>query len=231
MEASERARLVEAHLDLSQRAAKQIYARVRQYVEFDELVALGNQGLAEAAQRFDPDRGVQFKTFAWYRVQGAIVDGLRKATSLPRSVWAQLVALRAAADYLEHRGERDAGAAKTGVAPPSGADALAAAKSALSAIKTMYMTSLEAAQDGGFDPADERRDPGEAIDTQRMAGKIKEALARLSEKERQLMTKHYWEGKNLLEAGAELGISKSWASRMHSQVVEKLRAIVDAGTP
>ena len=42
------------------------------------------------------------------------------------------------------------------------------------------------------------------------------------------MTKHYWEGKNLLEAGAELGISKSWASRMHAQAVEKLRAVVDA---
>jgi RNA polymerase sigma factor for flagellar operon FliA len=44
------------------------------------------------------------------------------------------------------------------------------------------------------------------------------------------MTKHYWEGKNLLEAGAELGMSKSWASRLHAQVVEKLRAIVDAGS-
>ena len=41
------------------------------------------------------------------------------------------------------------------------------------------------------------------------------------------MTKHYWEGKNLLEAGAELGISKSWASRLHAQVVEKLRAVVE----
>ena len=41
------------------------------------------------------------------------------------------------------------------------------------------------------------------------------------------MTKHYWEGKNLLEAGAELGISKSWASRLHAQAVERLRDAVD----
>lgn len=231
MEASERARLVEASMDLAQRAAKMIYPRVKQYVEFDELVALGNSGLAEAAARFDPARGVPFKAFAWYRVQGAIVDGLRRATTLPRSVWAQLVALRAAADYLEHRGDRDAGAARTGVAPPRGADALTAAKTALSAIRTMYMTSLEAARDAGFDPAGEPADPVAALDTQRLGDRLRAALARLPEKERALVTKHYWEGKNLLEAGAELGISKSWASRLHAQAVEKLRAIVDGDEP
>lgn len=231
MEASERARLVEASMDLAQRAAKMIYPRVKQYVEFDELVALGNSGLAEAAARFDPTRGVPFKAFAWYRVQGAIVDGLRRATTLPRSVWAQLVALRAAADYLEHRGDRDAGAARTGVAPPRGADALTAAKTALSAIRTMYMTSLEAARDAGFDPAGEPADPVAALDTQRLGDRLRAALARLPEKERALVTKHYWEGKNLLEAGAELGISKSWASRLHAQAVEKLRAIVDGDEP
>jgi len=49
----------------------------------EELVALGNTGLAEAAQRFDDTRGATFATYAWYRVQGAIVDGLRKMTQLP----------------------------------------------------------------------------------------------------------------------------------------------------
>ena len=105
-----------------------IYPRVKQHVEFDELVALGNAGLAEAAQRFDPTRGASFKTFAWYRVQGSIIDGLRKATNLPRRAWAKLVALRAASEYLEHRAERDVGAAQHGVKPAEGADALAAIK-------------------------------------------------------------------------------------------------------
>ena len=45
-----------------------IFPRVRDHIEFDELVALGNAGLAEAASRFDPDRGASFSTFAWYRV-------------------------------------------------------------------------------------------------------------------------------------------------------------------
>src|SRR5438445_5385324 len=113
-----------------------IYVRVKEHIELEELIAFGNTVLAEAAQRFDPTRNTSFATFAWYRVQGAIVDGLRKLTHLPRSTWRKLVALRAARDYLENRAERDAGAAQTGAAPPEGVDALAAAKSAMAAIRT-----------------------------------------------------------------------------------------------
>jgi RNA polymerase sigma factor for flagellar operon FliA len=208
-----------------------IYPRVHEHVEFDELVALGNVGLAEAASRFDPSRGVSFAMFAWYRVQGAIVDGLRRSSNLPRRVWARLVALRAASEYLEHRAERDLGTAQRGARPAEGAEALEAVKSALSAIRTMYMTSLEALEEQGFEAPDPSLPiPDERLDTRRLSANLREALAQLPEKERVLVTKYYWEGKNLLEAGAELGISKSWASRLHAQAVERLRAFVDAET-
>ncbi len=207
-----------------------IFPRVRDHIEFDELVALGNAGLAEAASRFDPDRGASFSTFAWYRVQGSIIDGLRRSSNLPRRVWAKLVALRAASEYLENRAERDLGAAKQGARPAEGADALAAVKSAMSAIRTMYVTSLEGLRETGFDAADAAPGPDAGLDTQRLGARLRDAVQALPEKERALMTKHYWEGKNLLEAGAELGISKSWASRLHAQAVERLRSIVDAET-
>lgn len=204
-----------------------IYPRVRDHVEFDELVALANAGLAEAATRYDPTKGASFNTFAWYRVHGAIIDGIRRSTNLPRRVWAKLVALRAASEYLEHRGERDQGAAQKGVAPASGPDALAAVKEAMSAIRTMYVTSLETLQEKGFDPSGEPPTVADNIDTTRLGAKIREAIEALPEKERALVKKHYWEGKNLLEAGAELGISKSWASRLHAQAVDRLRKLVD----
>lgn len=228
MDAAARARLVEDHLDTARRAAKMIYPRVKEHVEFDELVAIGVTGLAEAAQRFDPTRGASFNTFAWYRVQGAIIDGLRKSTNLPRRVWAQLVALRAASEYLEHRIERDAGAAQKGAKPAEGADALAAVKSAMSAIRTMYLTSLETMRESGFDPGQPAPDVASDIDDRRGAIRIRKAIEKLPDKERELVKKHYWEGKNLLEAGAELGISKSWASRLHAQAVERLRTIVES---
>ena len=189
---------------------------------------MANAGLVEAAQRYDASKGASFNTFAWYRVHGAIIDGIRKNTQLPRRVWAKLVALRAASEYLEHRVERDAGATQRGVAPPEGAAALAAIKDAMSAIRTMYVTSLETLrEDKGFDPAGENEAPADRIHATRMAAKIRIALEALPDKERALVTKHYFEGKNLLEAGAELGISKSWASRMHAQAVDRLRKVLD----
>ncbi len=204
-----------------------IYPRVRDHIELDELVALGNTGLAEAAQRFDPDRGASFATFAWYRVNGAIVDGLRRQTQLPRRTWAKLVALRAAGEYLEQRGEAQAGAMQRGAAPVEGSDALREIRDAMSAIRTMYVTSLDAMRDRGFDTADGAPASDAQLDTSRFAAKLRAAIEGLPDRERALVTKHYYEGKNLLEAGAELGISKSWASRLHAQAVEKLRMIVD----
>jgi RNA polymerase sigma factor for flagellar operon FliA len=225
-----RAQLVERNLELARRAAAVLHPRVRDHVSFEELVALANAGLAEAASRYDPARGVQFATFAWYRINGAMVDGLRKTTPLPRRTWAKLVALRAASDYLENRGERDRGATERGTQPATGGDALAQIQQAMSAIRTMYLTSLETLREGGFDVADDAPAMAEQIDSGRLARRLRQAIASLPDKQRALVTKHYWEGKNLLEAGAELGMSKSWASRLHAQAVEKLRQIVDTGS-
>jgi RNA polymerase sigma factor for flagellar operon FliA len=221
-----KAQLVEHHLGLARRAAAAIHPRVKDHVAFEEVVALANAGLAEAAERFDPARGASFATFAWYRVHGTIIDGLRKATQLPRRTWARLVALRAAGEYLEHRGERDRAAAERG-APALGSDALGAVARAMSAVRTMYVLSLEALRDRGFDAAGEAPAPSDGLDRARTAARLREAIARLPDKERAIVTKHYFEGKTLLEAGAELGVSKSWASRLHAQAVDQLRALIE----
>jgi RNA polymerase sigma factor FliA len=222
-----RAQLVERHLDLARRAAALLHPRVRDHVALDELVALANAGLAEAASQYDPARGASFATFAWYRVNGAIVDGLRKAAPLPRRTWARLVALRAANEYLENLGERERGATGRGAQPATGATQLAAVGDALAAIRTIYLTSLEALPDRGHDVASDGPAPPDHVEAARLAERLRAALTALPERERALMTKHYWEGKNLLEAGAELGISKSWASRLHAQAVDRLRAALD----
>ena len=100
----------------------------------------------------------------------------------------------------------------------------------MSAIRTMYMTSFESLRDDGFDVADDVPATTDKLDGARLASRLREAIAKLPDNERALVTKHYWEGKNLLEAGAELGMSKSWASRLHAQAVDKLRQIVDVGS-
>ncbi len=226
----EPAQLIEQHLELPRKAARMLYPRVRDHVEFDELVALGNAGLAEAAGRYDPTLGASFSTFAWYRVHGAMVDGLRKMTTLPRRTWAKLVALRGAAEYLENRGERDAGAAQRGAPARTPTESLASIKDAIAAIQTICLTSLEQLREAGGDVRADPVDAEDNLDRARLAARLRAALAALPEREQELLKKHYFEDKNLLEAGAELGRSKTWASRLHAQAIDRLRVALQNDT-
>lgn len=228
MDDAQRAALAAQHLDLPRRAAKIIAARVREHVDFDDLVALGNLGLAEAVDRYDPAAGASFRTFAWYRVQGAILDGVRRNTNLPRRVWARLTALTATAEYLEAAGGR-ATAARATAAAPTTADRLREVQAALGAIRTMYMVSIDAVPEDSF--AQDAPALDDALGRQRQAATLRAALAKLPERERALLTAHYVDGQTLLDAGAALGMSKSWASRLHARAVDQLRGLLAEDTP
>ncbi|HUQ01529.1 MAG TPA: sigma-70 family RNA polymerase sigma factor [Kofleriaceae bacterium] len=223
----DRSELAARHLDLARKAASLYYPRVRAHVSYDDLVAMASVGLSEAASRFDPAVGASFKTFAWYRVQGAILDGLRKETALPRAVWARIVTLRATASYLEAQAQR-ASAAKDKAQAATTADKLREVRAALGAIRTMYTVSIHQLEPDSFRSTESA--PDDALARERQKQALSAALATLPEKERQLMHKHYVEGKSLLDAGAELGMSKSWASRLHARAVDQLRArLADTG--
>jgi len=92
-------RLVEDHIPFVRSIARKLREQVTM-VEFDDLVGFGMQGLIEAGQRFDDRHGVAFTTFAYYRVRGAMFDGLRSMGWLPRSEYARLRLEERANAYL-----------------------------------------------------------------------------------------------------------------------------------
>jgi len=104
--------------------ARNIAKTLPHHVEYDELVAFGQIGLTEAANAFDPRRGVSFTTFAHYRVRGAIFDGLRKMTWLPPAARRTVVEQSAADELVQvsiadiQLGGKEATPAKLSKAPP-----------------------------------------------------------------------------------------------------------------
>src|SRR5260221_12843160 len=88
--AKERQRLVDANVPFVRSIAAKIKEQLPREIEFDDLVAYGMQGLLEAAQRFDGSHGTSFTTFAYYRVRGAMFDGLRGMGWLPRAEYSPL---------------------------------------------------------------------------------------------------------------------------------------------
>jgi RNA polymerase sigma factor FliA len=225
MAASQVKQLVEQHLSLVQAIARKVKKSVGASVDVDDLVGYGSKGLVEAAERFDARHGVAFSTFAYYRIRGAMYDGLRSMGWYSRADYARYRAEERANEYLRSRADRDGAARAEGASP--GADpagALADVHEILSGVATIHITSLEAAAA----VADESRPPPDlAIEGQRMATRVRRAVGALPDKERRLMELYYFADKNLEEAGAELGLSKSWACRLHARAVELLRAAID----
>jgi RNA polymerase sigma factor for flagellar operon FliA len=148
-----------------------------------------------------------------------------------RSDYARYRAEERANEYLQNSAER-AGAAESaagaaGARPDAGA-ALTEIAELLGGVAAVHITSLEAAAT----MVDERLPPPDEDAERRQTGaRLRAAIGQLPEKERRLMELYYYSEKNLEEAGAELGLSKSWACRLHARAVALLRDALVEGAP
>jgi RNA polymerase sigma factor for flagellar operon FliA len=217
--------LVEKHLSLVQGIARKVKKSLGATMDIDDLVGYGSKGLVEAAERFDGRAGVAFSTFAYYRIRGAMYDGIRTMGWYSRADYARYRAEERSNEYLQNQADRE-GAARAqapdaaGDAKPDPAAALAGVGEILSGIATIHITSLEAAAT----VADQTfAAPDAALDSDRLSRRVREAMKTLPDKERQLMEMYYFGEKNLEQAGAQLGLSKSWACRLHARAVDLLR--------
>src|SRR5215831_13604038 len=98
---SNRDSLIERYRSYAHALAAHFIGRVPAQVEKDDVLGYAELGLVEAATTFNPGAGVHFKTFAYYRVRGAIYDGLRSLGGMPREFYRQMKFERAASAYLE----------------------------------------------------------------------------------------------------------------------------------
>lgn len=190
-------------------------------LEMEELVAYGQIGLLEAAERFDPMVGTNFLTFAHYRIKGAIFDGLRKMGVL-RGGDARTAAMsERAAAYLGNLADREQG---TGGRGGSIDDDVMDISNAVTGLALVFATSLEGADSFSF--ADESLPVDQRLELEQMRRRVRAAIEHLPEKERKLLQGYYFQGKTLEEAGAEIGQSKSWASRLHARAIDRLKELL-----
>ncbi|MCA9582116.1 MAG: sigma-70 family RNA polymerase sigma factor [Myxococcales bacterium] len=185
----------------------------------EDLVAYGMSGLLEARSRFDASRGVQFNTFAYYRIRGAVFDGLRDFARLPRRAHAKLKAAEAADQITES----DAEARAQVPGEPTPAQAAQALADTLNKLSASYViNALGQDEEAAPDSAEEgllRRERRQSV---------RAVLDALPDRERALIDGHYFQGRQFDTVAAELGISKSWASRLHSKALHRLREALES---
>ena len=218
---TERDRLVRAHLPLVRTIAAGVRSSaVGAGIPLDDLVAYGANGLLDAAERFDPNRGVPFEIFCRYRVRGAIVDGIRRHHWLPRRAYKRFCADRLAHDGQPANDNAEPLATATGT---SGAPGPVFADIELRSLDPADHDDCAGARWNGrpmFQPAVEADD--------RLHVRARAAIQKLPYKERRLIELCYFEGKNLVEAGEALGMQRSWACRLHARAIATLRAALSS---
>ncbi|MCP3141427.1 sigma-70 family RNA polymerase sigma factor [Pyxidicoccus xibeiensis] len=191
-------------------------------LELDELVAYGQIGLLEAAERFDPKVGANFLTFAHYRIKGAIFDGLRKMGILRGSDARTAYAGERAAAYLGNLSDRESGTSNRG---SSFDDDVNDISDAVAGLAMVFATSLEGADTQGY--TDESLPVDVRMELEQTKNRVRAAIEKLPEKEKKLLQGYYFQGRTLEEAGAEIGQSKSWASRLHARAIDRLKELLN----
>ncbi len=211
----------EGGLDLVGSAVRHLCASGAHAGETDDLEAWGRAGLLEAARRFEPERGVSFRTFAYYRVRGAMIDGIRKMAPLSRRAHERLSLLQAAHSTSEGASE-DLSAVRADL---SSSDAQRMLQGHLATMATAMAVGLlcRPAWEGTEPVAEE---PGEGPEARlanaELAALLREALADLPPPEDEVVRRHYLESEALDSIGKSLGLSKSWTSRLHTRALKRL---------
>ena len=207
--------LAENHRSYAHAIASGILSKLPAHVEKSDVQACAELGLMEAARVFDSSLGVQFKTFAYYRIRGAIYDGLRKAAWFTRSQYKDFRFEQAANEYMKDSSEASAAQGVT-------MDEL---EHHTSSIVACYMLSLES--NDVAQPTDKRRSQEEELLAKEASARLRAAVPKLPEKNRRVIEAYYFEGRNLDEIGAEMGLSKSWTCRIHAKALEMLRGLLE----
>jgi len=175
-------------------------------IDIRDLIQFGQIGLIDALKKFDSKRGVQFQTYAYYRIKGAIYEGIKKEANFH----SYTVKYEQGCDDLIQQEDL--------ILQDDIDKSVDYLRSLVQKFTCVYILSLDAS----VNISDEENVENSAISSQ-LSNYIKEAIAKLNDKEKKLIILYYYCGLTLKEAGTKLGISKSWASRIHAEAIKKLK--------
>jgi RNA polymerase sigma factor for flagellar operon FliA len=217
------------HLPLVKQVVQRLAVRKPPHIDIDDLVSWGIVGLLDAIKKYDASKEAAFSTYAQFRIRGAILDHLRSLDWVPRSVRQKASLLEKTCRQLENTLGR----------PPQEEEIAAALgvdirdyQGLLSKVGEMSLFSLE---DLGFGTGEERlevsnlieptnsNDPLATLLTQERVEIVADAIGRLPERERMVVTLYYHEELTMKEVGAVLGLTESRVSQVHSQAMLRLR--------
>ena len=215
-------------LPLVRLVARGIHDRLPAHIELDELVSAGTLGLVDAARKYNPSKNVQFRSYAQFRIRGAILDSLRTLDWSPRELRRKGRALQDARRAVEARLGRAATEVELAAEMEMPLSALQQLTGTLRGLEVATLHA-ERSEDSGeeeltFLPAREEDNPlfryleGEARE------RVLAAIDGLPERERLVILFYYFEEMTMREIGMVLGVVESRVSQIHHETLRRLRS-------
>lgn len=224
---SHRDQVLLAHLPTVRYLARRIHERLPQHVELDDLISAGMVGLIDAFSKFDHTKQVQFKSYAQFRIRGAILDSLRTLDWSPRELRRKGRAVEEAIRSTTHKLGRVPAEHEIAREMDLG---LVEYQQLLGELKGLEIGSLhlERIEDSGdeelaYIPGTPDEDPLFRCLQGEMKQRLIDAIEELPEKERMVLTLYYYEELTMKEIGLTLGVVESRVSQIHSSAVVRLR--------
>jgi RNA polymerase sigma factor for flagellar operon FliA len=221
--------MIVEHMPLVKYLVGRIAPKLPAHLDLQDLISAATVGLINAADRFDPERGVLFKTFAEQHVRGAIIDELRSYDVLSRSMREKYKRLEREVLNLEHQLGRH----------PTGDEVAAALNISLdeyyAILDDVHVFTFISIDDSWEDTEgapfclaevlreSEAKNPQQQVMMMQLAEALGQAIETLPEKERLAVTLYYSEDLNLKEIGEVLGLTESRISQLISQAMVRLR--------
>ena len=208
---------IEKHQPLVMSIAKQIHKRLPRFITFEDVMSYGQVGLTQASRTYQPQPGTKFSSYAYYRITGAIYDGIARMNWTSRAEYRRYKALREANSVAESNSD--------------GADCDDPEKDARwfsNTVENLAVVYVFSSADddnpienqlAGNDDA-----PEDIAERNELCGILHHAIGELAEDEQQLVELTYFQGQSLAEAAKSLGRSRSWGSRTHAKILKTLGA-------
>ncbi len=226
-----RNQLVMSYLWLVKHLASRLAIRMPSFMTQEDLENCGVFGLMEAVEKYNPDQGIDFETYAYRRIRGSMIDEIRRSNWLPRTMWQKLQELQVVKEKLEME-ER--------LTETNLAKELGITLQELRKLESYYHRAFSVSLDENLSVKDNNGvklselisdpgspDPFELVLKEEGKTFLAAAIESLSEKEKLLLALYYQEGLNLREIGDVLGVSESRVCQIHGRAIARLRKILE----
>ncbi len=211
----------EAELGLVNSVVGHVSGEMGGLLDENEMISFGQEGLFLAAQRYDPTMGIPFKSYAYHRVRGAILDGIRKHGRLQRRAYEKLVALRTA-NLLASGFYEDNAVTSHRLDEKNADDQLADHLANLATAMAVGISGMETTAENGERVIISPDRPDEDAERMELVRLVHEYLEELTEQEAMFIRQHFFEGRGIAEISREMGLSRSWGSRVLARGLTKL---------